>query len=1155
VAVSNPLLGSLVDAFTEPTLNTAIWNSSTPGSVGIAAPGRAYVQVAPGFPHLGAIGASGYSAAGQAVYARVTPAPAGAGSAQVTTFFQITADSGDLVQFICTPGTAYQAQVLNAGVATTVALPTYDPTQHAWWRLRETGGSWAFDVSADGSSWATLTTLAYSWSPASVGVYVLAHTSDGTTGGSAYVEHVNTPTGAGTLMPSWPQIRFGVAFNAGGSQATQPAYVDLSSRLRGSWSAELAGRQYELDQIQSGQLTVSLWNLDGALDPINTASPYAPNVVPMRSCRLQAVWPPSRNLMPQNVSSGTSTAGLGASAGSVAPASGLPAAPTGHATAHAWSVPAAAAAASVMGLIALGSPGWPVADASAVPVVAGQQYTFSCWVAQGAGGDATLQAAHRVSWYPVSGSRITVGIGSAVTVPVLGTSWALVTYTVTAPAGAVSCRPGVQISSSPAVASTVYVTAWQVEQAATASPWTPGGVVYPLWAGFVERWPQRWSQQGTYGTVDLTCVDVLAGLSQFTLQPNLQAQLASLRPSFMYPFNEPTGSSSFADATGQWRPRAVANSVRGQGSASITAGNSVQGSGSVGSAGPVVTLVNPSYGQNNPAQGQFIDSPALQAPPTSGGWTRIIAYRTTTVPPTGSAMCLWAASGPGAFTAGTGSRALVGIYLDSSQHLYGAISDPTGTYTATVPVPDVLSCDGNWHMAIIQLSSDGTTFTVANDEHGYVATTTGAYTPSGCTADTIGAVANRPVGATNYLYQGDLAFAAQVPYPIGNSAAYDLGSGFSTGWAGETSAARAQRILMMCGYGGTITTQDASMAMGGANLAGVDPMTALETVADTEAGQVVVDGAGTLWLTGRLWRYLQSTATVTFGENQASGEVPYLGDVTVELDPTHVYNVAQVTNQAAPGAATQPAQTVNNPASQAAYLPRTLQRTINAQDPTMALQAGQYLVSQYGQPQPRLSALTVDGASNPALWSTILGLGFGTRAQVNRRPPSWPGAPEISVQQFVEHVAWEGDDQGNLKVRLQLTPAGPYLGWWVAAPLHTTMAVASTAGTTTVTLAALTGSASNPASSVLTPGTVLTLGYGTAAAEQLTVQSVAATTAGYSSVAVTFTSGTAHNHAVGDVVCQPLPSGYQLPTTTATGFPASLDSGATLSATGPRAAY
>jgi hypothetical protein len=246
---------------------------------------------------------------------------------------------------------------------------------------------------------------------------------------------------------------------------------------------------------------------------------------------------------------------------------------------------------------------------------------------------------------------------------------------------------------------------------------------------------------------------------------------------------------------------------------------------------------------------------------------------------------------------------------------------------------------------------------------------------------------------------------------------------------------------------------------------------------------------------------------------------------------------------------------VPNAASEQAYLPRTVQRSINTNDPTLQLAAGQYLASQYGQPMPRLAALNVDPASNPALWATVLKLGFGTRAQVNRRPPTGPGAAAIGVQQFVEHITWNGDDQGNLKLALQLTPAAPYLNWGVAASLHTTVQVGVPSGQPTLTFAALTGAANNPAAAVLSPGTVLTVGYGTANAENLTVQSVGATVAGYSNVAVTFTTSTVNPHALGEVVCQPLPANYAMPPATLAGFPASLDAVATLSAAGPRAAY
>jgi hypothetical protein len=175
--------------------------------------------------------------------------------------------------------------------------------------------------------------------------------------------------------------------------------------------------------------------------------------------------------------------------------------------------------------------------------------------------------------------------------------------------------------------------------------------------------------------------------------------------------------------------------------------------------------------------------------------------------------------------------------------------------------------------------------------------------------------------------------------------------------------------------------------------------------------------------------------------------------------------------------------------------------------------------------------------------------------QVSRRPPSGPGAQPIVLQQFLEHLTWNGDNKGMFRLSMQLSSATPFLNWWVISSLHSTLQAQSNSGTNTITLGALTGSSLNPASAVLTPGTVFTVGYGTSVAESATVKSVAATTAGYTTVVVTLVANLANTHASGQTVCQPLPGGYTLPALPAAGFPASLDAAATLSATGPRVTY
>lgn len=86
---------------------------------------------------------------------------------------------------------------------------------------------------------------------------------------------------------SLPYLRCEIAFGSdpgGGS----PVYQDVSSRVMACTIKR--GRQYELDLIQPSTLQVRLDDGDRALDPTYTASPYYPNVLPMRPIRISADW-------------------------------------------------------------------------------------------------------------------------------------------------------------------------------------------------------------------------------------------------------------------------------------------------------------------------------------------------------------------------------------------------------------------------------------------------------------------------------------------------------------------------------------------------------------------------------------------------------------------------------------------------------------------------------------------------------------------------------------------------------------------------------------------------------------------------------------------------------------------------------------------------
>lgn len=949
------------------------------------------------------------------------------------------------------------------------------------------------------------------------------------------------------LLASWPRINVQIAFNTGGLQTQVPYWTDVTARLQGTWTATLAGRQNELDQIQSGTASFVLDNTDGTFDPLNSAGPYFGAILPYRRIRLTATWPPSRNQLPQQLAGGAALGDAMATTGSLAIAPVTPPA-SGQSTAIAWTYPASIAN------VAIGQgtgQGFTVCDPDAVPVLGQpgqvplQAWTFSVYLSA----TGAVPLAGRISWYGQNGVRIATSDGTPVTAPAPPT-WTRVTVSATAPAGAIWARVEILSTSATAGSTTVYATGWQFEQAAAASAWVDPGTTAGLWSGYVERWGERWPDGTVRATIELPCVDSLAGLAKVTLQPSFQQSLQALGPSQLYALNEQAGANQFADATGHRTVRFPWAVPAGGTGASITPGAGVQGAGFIGATGPVVTITNPSPGSSTPSQGMYISAPwaGPWGPPESGGWSRVICFRTTVTP--SNRLMIWNAYGPGAVGGGAvGSQSYLQLYVDSSGHFTGTINNADSSASATITVPDIFCPDGNWHIAVLQLSSDGKTFTVACDNHGYLATTAGDFHTVGCTSDTLGAVVLAS-GAYN-MFSGDLAYAVEYGYEIGNSAAFDLANGFALGWAGESSTARAKRILAMAGLPTTLTAIDTQTIMGGANLAGTSALGALQLVAASEAGQLYADGNGAITLAGRRWRYLQTAPALTFGENTAAGEIPYTGSPRIDIDPDHIYNTIQVTNQVAPNTPQPPDAYATTPASQQAYFQSSLPRTINVADPTEAGYAAAYLAQQYAQPMPRVDAVTVDPSAYPTAWPSLLALGFGTRARLMRRPPA---APVIQLETFVEQIEWKGNDQGQLALTLQQAPAAPYSGWLIAAALHTTLFTGATAGANTITLAPLNGAAANPAAAALPAGTVLTVGYGTAAAENVTVLSVAATAAGYASVVVTLTANLAANHSSGVTVCQPLPAGVTLPT--GANYPAYLDAGATLTATGgPRAAY
>lgn len=196
IAVIGLALSSLVDNFGDNAVDTAIWVNSfgTYSETG----GRARVSCDAGYNAY----SSGltYTLAGSSVYLRAYPPAAGGATTEAWAQVLIKSDvggtdlgfelrtlTGELVMF---SRTGY----FDAGA---VAI-TYSPTDHAWLRIRETGGTVYWDTSPDATTWTNQRTLASpAWvNAADLEFQLIAHRSDGT---NDYAEFDNVNTAPATV--------------------------------------------------------------------------------------------------------------------------------------------------------------------------------------------------------------------------------------------------------------------------------------------------------------------------------------------------------------------------------------------------------------------------------------------------------------------------------------------------------------------------------------------------------------------------------------------------------------------------------------------------------------------------------------------------------------------------------------------------------------------------------------------------------------------------------------------------------------------------------------------------------------------------------------------------------------------------------------------
>lgn len=814
------------------------------------------------------------------------------------------------------------------------------------------------------------------------------------------------------LNPNWPVFDFAINWTASRASDTQQFFwTSVTDRTEGNVSLT-RGKQYELAQVQPGTAQVTLRNDDGAFDPNNGASLYAGFVLPHRMMRIRAQWPPTVNMLTADqataffATKGAGGAGATLPDGVFSDGSTITIVNSGSVNHYRVAVTGAGQGIDFAGL-------------SMQP---GQTYSVQC-LAQAS--VAAMTAKIALGWFNAAGALLSVTDGA--TTAVSTSSSTPLTVTGTCPAGASGFF--FEIETVSAVAGNLDVWAVQAEKAAAPSTWAQPGTWYPIFTGFIERWPQGWDADGNYGSVTLTLVDVFAWFASLGLDYAAYLQVLAPGASWLYPLDDPAGTTAFAEASGNvgLSPLPV---LALPSAGAVTAGQQMAATAGylpLGTQGNCAAFANDSATLPVTSCATLDLASALgQAGPvsSSNGLTRIIAFRDTSTVTTDDFALLWVTTAAGAVGNTSGKQYVLAIARGPDDTpdglIFGVVASGT-TILLDAAVGPV--SNGGWHLFAFTISSDGQTVTTWLDGVGT------AYAMGQDVRwnfkngkDQIGGWLTNTSAAIDPGHTGQMALVAELPYEATELQIAELYLAFRYAWKTsslevETSGTRYERLLNLAGYNGPQHIETGALVSYGpaTDLQGSSGQqqattlfTALENVVESEVGEHFVAADGTVTFLARSDRY-NITPSVALGEH--AGEIAYSAG-TIDYDPTQLANDITSTAQSTIASSTPATARAVDTTSQGLYGDITASRTINTTS-SFDLQGGaEYLLYLDAKPQQRISGLTVDLAANPSLWPTVLGLELCSPITVNRRPA---GAPATVLSGFLEQIQWSFGDDGSAK--------------------------------------------------------------------------------------------------------------------------------------------
>ena len=218
--------------------------------------------------------------------------------------------------------------------------------------------------------------------------------------------------------------------------------------------------------------------------------------------------------------------------------------------------------------------------------------------------------------------------------------------------------------------------------------------------------------------------------------------------------------------------------------------------------------------------------------------------------------------------------------------------------------------------------------------------------------------------------------------------------------AGEDTGARINRILDSAGW----TSVDRLVSTGNSTVQsttlGGNVLEELQLVADTEIGELYIDGSGRVVFrnrTGILTDDRSLTSQAIFDDDAGSGNLMYHG-LGLSTDDSTLANQVKITRV---GGATQIAE---DTASQVEYYIKTYERDdILLQTDATANDMADWLLYQSKDTELRFTEITILPQSDPDdLWPQVLGREIGDKITIIHRPPG--GGDPIERECFIRGI-------------------------------------------------------------------------------------------------------------------------------------------------------